>query len=417
MQMKIRKRNKVTVLFFIVVMALENFSWLIDPDKYMVPGLLKFSDIGILCALLWMVLVYLECRRSQTNIRASWYPALFIPLLAISSLACYLYFGQPIGMSIRQNRYIIISFLMYYFIIMALASGKLQFSDLINSIKYMALFEICVFFFQYLLVGKVTFVYTGISNRYDSARLRVSYLLPLIFAYFALNEFMNGRKKVKNLIFTALGIGVLAVVCKHRAPTMIVLVTLICAYFLWKKDYSTKLIVFVFGLILLVTVVSSSVIVQDAIRVLTAGNNAGEDNFTIRLLGQQYYFNRLSTLNAWLVGFGEPNIYHREAYLASGVGYRFYLADNGVFGFLYCHGVVGILWLIAFFKNYFSKALYLFKQRRCYQYIIYIIFEIGNLYMGMHWYYYYSFPFILMFSALSWEYFIAKNEKSNAIRR
>lgn len=400
-------------MFFFVVMALENFSWLIDPDQYIVPGLLKFSDIGVLSALLWMVYVYAECRKRRVKHRASLYPAAFIMIILISSVPCFFYFGQSFGLTIRQNRYIIISFMMYYFIMRALRFGKLRFSDLMAMIKFQALLEIVIFLLQYLLVDKIHFVHTVFDSRYGSARLRVSYLLPLIFAFIALSDFLNGKKKVRNLIYAALGIMILAVVCKHRAPTMLVLATLVCAYFLWKKDYSTKLVVFIIALILLVAVVSNSVMIQDTIRVLLAGQNAGEDNFTIRQLGQAYYFERLTSMHAWLAGFGEPNISNLKAYNASGVKYRYFLADNGVFGFLYCHGIIGIAWLAGFYTSIFKKSYYLLKKDRKYQYILYILFEIGNLYMGMHWYYYYSFPFILIFTALNWEYSNASKGLNN----
>lgn len=94
--------------------------------------------------------------------------------------------------------------------------------------------------------------------------------------------------------------------------------------------------------------------------------------------------------------------------VASGAGMNIFLADNGVFGFLYCHGILGIVWLISLFFQMLKKSSYIMLKKRNYSYILYAIYEVLNLYMGMHWYYYYALPFVLFLCLLNYEYYERK---------
>lgn len=405
--MKIKKRNLITWLFFFVIVALENFSWLIPSAQYMIPGILKFSDIGVVFAILWGALVIVTCNHKKKKACMVW-PVLFIPVLICSAYAANKYFGQTYGMSIRQYRYMLACFWVYYCAHIAVSTEKLKINDIYLIIKVQASIEIALFLAQYLLASKIVFIYAGMDSRYGSVRLRVSYLLALIFMYICMNDLLHNKKMIKNLIGVLGGALILMVVCKHRAPSLIMLATFVIAYVLWKKGFSAKLFIGIILIVIAVSFLANSTMMQDIIDILVKGT--GYQNISLRTKGREYYF--LQLIRSPWFGFGNPNSNCKNAVLASGQQFNYYIEDNGIFGFLYCHGVLGVFWLVLFFASILKQSVVLFKAQNKYHFLLYFLYEIGNLYMGMHWFYYYTLPFILILILLNKEYYDCLREQT-----
>lgn len=404
--MKVKKRNFITYFFFFTVIALENFSWLIPVDLYIIPGIIKFSDIGVISAIIWSLCVFVKYIYSKrnSNYRPIIWPALFFIVAIVSSFSAKKFFGQSLAMSFRQVRYLLVCFVYFYAIFICLRVRSIKKEDVYTIIKFQALIECLLYILQTFLIDQVEFIHVGATFEYTNIRLRVSFLMPLIFMYISLDAYMKGENKKKNIIYFLLGAYVLIGVCQHRAPSIIMICTWCIAFILWKKGTSKKFLVFVVGTITIVAFVSSSEIMQQAIGVVFKGSSKG-DTLTIRQLGRMYYFQRLKDYNAWITGFGQANINCDKAYIASGALNYIYMVDNGIFGFLYCYGIIGIIWIISFFVNLFKMSLYLLKKCKCYHFLLYILFEVGNMYMGLHWFYYYTAPFIIYIALLNWEYY------------
>lgn len=407
---KIRKKNWLTITFFFVIAALENFSYLISQSAYMIPGLLKLSDIGVLAAIMWSVYVLLAIRKTQKQYFKV--PALFIVVLLFSSISAYRLFGQGFDLSIRQQRRLLACILLYYAVFKALNAGKILKEDVIHILCIQAVIEIILYSLQLVLADKSIFLYATIDSRYNSPRLRVSYLLPLLFMYFCIEEVLHNRHRIINLIFAFSGIFVLAGVCKHRAPSLIAIATLGIAYFIWKKNLSVKLFTGIVLLTFSIGLLSHSVLVQDALDALL--RNGKTSTLGIRLEGQEYYLEKLT--ESPLFGFGAPNQNNSMAVKASGEESWYLLADNGIVGFLYCYGAVGLLWLGALWIFLLKQSYELYKRERKYHYFLYLLFETGNLYIGMHWYYYYPLPFFMNMALLNYEY-ISLKQAVPSVRR
>jgi len=368
---------------------------------------LKFSDIGVLLAIVWIFYVLFGIRTKQ-KIRYSKFPALFVGIILISSIAAYHFFGQGFGLSLRQNRYIIVSMLLYYAIVKAMKTNMLLRDDVVSILAFQAVAEIMLFTLQYILSDTFIFIYTNIDSRYGTARLRVSYLLPLIFMYFCIDKILNNKYKIINLLLSVGSAFVLFGICKHRAPSIIMLVTFVAAYFLWRRRFSTKLLVGTLTVVVAVAFMTNSSLVQDSLASIFSKEQ--ERNLTIRYVGQAYYLERLA--ESPIIGFGEPNENCNAAQMASGYFLNYFLADNGIFGFFYTHGIMGLTWLLFFWIKLFKESHELFKKKHMYQYILYILYETGNLYMGMHWYYYYAMPFVLCVALMDYDYSEAIEEST-----
>lgn len=402
---KIKKVNVITIWFFLVVVSLENFSWLIPADQYIIMNTIKYSDIGVVLALIWIFYVFVFIKY-KNRINYSFIPLFFCAIVLVSGVAAYYHLGQDFSLSVRQNRYIIVCMILYYAIVKCLVTNCMEKEDVLKIIAFQAVVEIVLFICQRVLADSVVFLNVSIDMRYGTARVRASYLLALVYAFLCIDRLLNGKNRAFNTIMSISGMSVLVIVCKHRAPTIILLLTLFIIYVIWKKGLPTKVILGVILAVIAVSVVTNSTIFMDSI----IGIINGDKNLEIRFLGNSYYLQQLK--KSPLVGFGTPNINYLPAMRASGYYNSIVLADNGIFGFVYCFGVIGLIWIVELYIQNYKKAIFLYRKNKTYIYLMYLIFETGNLYMGMHWYYYYTLPFVLILTLMDYDY---KCEKNNLI--
>lgn len=401
---QINRKSFTIISLSLVIVAMENFFYLLPGDSYIFSGI-KYSDIGLMMAWIWIIYTLIRFK-FQFSKSESVIPALFIVVILLSGIAGDYLLGQSLLLTIRQNRYILTCMVLYYFILNTMYFGSLEGKDLLAIFQCIAIIELVLFSFQYLLGSSVKLLQITVDTRYGTPRLRVNYLFPLIFSYFCLNRVLNGKNVLLNTLGIVSGMFIMMEVAKNRMPVLIMLFTLLIAYLLWKKKMSTKLIV---GLLLIIATILlyNTTIIQDSINTILYGDKLGTQNTEIREIGRQYYLQEIQR-SIWL-GFGEPNQNYSQAMVASGAGMNIFLADNGVFGFLYCHGILGIIWLISLFYQMAKKSCRIMSVQKNYAYILYVIYEFLNLYMGMHWYYYYTLPFVLFLCLLNYNYHSERN--------
>lgn len=400
MKIKIKKWNFTTTFLFLTILSIQNFAQLIPSSSYLIPGLLKFSDIGVITGVLFTIWCYCGIKTNKPiEYRYRRYIFVFFIMVVISAIMSNIKFGQPISYGIRSLRLITICFLLYFPITKALQLKVIKKENLISILFIVGTLEFLVYTLQYFLAGKVQFTYLNTTElRYDATRLRVPYLLLLILGLYCLDRLLTNhskciKTKLVYLGYVAWSVMILAMVCKHRTPTAILVCTIGIAYLLWKKDLSTKFIVGILVVLLSVGVISNSQIVNG---ILDGISNIGgtNDTLSIRSMGQLYYFQKLKS--SLLFGYGFPNTGWPESIRGAGEQYAYYLADNGVMGFFYVYGLLGIIWIIMIYITSFRMSWRLYKRENIYFYLLYFIFETANLYIGLHWYYYYHLPFIMV---------------------
>lgn len=411
---RFKNKNITTYLLLIVVFSLERFCYLIPTEKYFIPGLMKYSDFGIILAVLWIIWVFLNYCKKKSNLDLKrknkkifknmifWY---FI-LTITSSIAADFFFGQPVLWGIRSLRNQIVCFILYFQILNAIDIEILDKEDFVKIITIVGVIEIIIYLLQYFLIDKFTFTYIDTSEiRNGTSRLRFSYLLPLILSIKAFDNLLNGKnKKILNIVIMILGASVLIVICKHRAPSLIYMIALLVGYLLWKKNIIKK---FLLGFIVLIfggTIIFSSSLFQSTFDTLEGKNNYNSslNTMDIRQEGQKYYIEQLK--KSIIFGYGNPNTNCDDAMIASGVNNYYYLADNGIIGFAYIYGLLGIVWVFILFYKIINASYFCYRKEKNLFFMVYFIFEIGNLYIGMHWYYHYTLPFILVLVLLNLEY-------------
>ena len=408
---RFKNKNITTYLLLIVVFSLEKFAYLVPTQKYFIPGLMKYSDFGIILALLWILWVFLNCCKKKSNLdlkrknKKIFKNIIFYYLILTitSSIAANVFFRQPVSWGIRSLRNQIVCFILYFSIINAIDINILDRDDFTKIITVVGIIEIIIYLLQYLLVDKVTFTYIDTSEvRNGTSRLRFSYLLPLILSIKAFDNLLNGKNnKILNIVIIIFGASVLIVICKHRAPSVIYMVALLIGYLLWKKNIIEKFLIGFIVLILGGTIIFNSSLFQSTFNTLE-GKNDDENTMDIRYEGQKYYINQLK--KSIIFGYGNANTNCKEAVIASGENDYYYLADNGIIGFAYIYGLLGIVWVFILFYKIINASYFCYRKEKNLFFLVYFIFEIGNLYIGMHWYYYYTLPFILVLVLLNLKY-------------
>ena len=408
---RFKNKNITTYLLLIVVFSLEKFAYLIPTQKYFIPGLMKYSDFGIILALLWILWVFFNCCKKKSNLdlkrknKKIFKNIIFYYLILtiISSIAANAFFRQPVSWGIRSLRNQIVCFILYFSIINAIDINILDRDDFTKIITVVGIIEIIIYLLQYLLIDKVTFTYIDTSEvRNGTSRLRFSYLLPLILSIKAFDNLLNGKNnKILNIVIIIFGASVLIVICKHRAPSVIYMVALVIGYLLWKKNIIKKFLIGFIVLILGGTIIFNSSLFQSTFNTLE-GKNDDENTMDIRYEGQKYYINQLK--KSIIFGYGNPNTNCKEAMIASGENDYYYLPDNGIIGFVYIYGLLGIVWVFILFYKIINASYFCYRKEKNLFFLVYFIFEIGNLYIGMHWYYYYTLPFILVLVLLNLKY-------------
>lgn len=410
MRLRFKKWNTTTTLFFLTVLAMQGFAQLIPTSQYLIPKLVRFSDLGIFFSTLFLTWSYVGVHNyRQVGYGYGVYIIIWLIILCLSSLMAYLNFGQSVLMGLRPMRKQIVCFLLYFPITKMMETRHLKRKDFVNIMFLVGTFELIIYTLQYLLADIVTFTYLDTSEiRFNSTRLRgAPYLLPVVLGLYCLDNILTGKTskittKCFNLMYLIWSILLLGGMCKHRAPFMILVSTIIIGYLIWKKNFSIKVLVGVIGLVVLIGFASNSNIVNSAINGLVSKGGNMDASLSIRKTGQAYYLQKV--MASPVFGFGYPNSNNPAAVSASGLSSRYYLSDNGIMGFLYIQGFAGVLWILFLFLKAYKMGWVLYNRKISYLYLLYFIFETANLYIGMHWYYMDTLPFVLVMALMEYDY-------------
>ena len=94
------------------------------------------------------------------------------------------------------------------------------------------------------------------------------------------------------------------------------------------------------------------------------------DTLTIRAQGRELYLESLT--HHPIFGCGYPHEDCIAACNAAGFNQGIYLVDNGIFGFAYVYGLLGVGWLISLWIYYMRRATKLATKKANYMYVLYM---------------------------------------------
>jgi hypothetical protein len=384
------------IIIFLVVM--ENMLHLIDVDVIHIAGSINYQDYYLIPFIAIFIHFFIS-NRNKTNYNFGLIVILLIVLVFTSSNQASLNFGQPFSLGLRPQRGYVIIFLSYF----PLKKLFSKYPELIFEIftKIMVIGSIAgiLYLFQQLFYSYFIFLNVMSKTRYGSVRLYFDSALVVVGMLIAADRFYRSFN-FKYLVPIILGILYELLVSKGRLETAVVIIVLFIGFQFGVKKITLKTLGY-FVSIFVFLVFVNSIYFQGLIEPDQSGV---EDTMGIRMEGRTlYYLQLFQNVTNFLFGVGYPNLLHQRAVDMSGISVNILLADNGMSGFFYVYGFIGVLLVVLYALKMLKYALYVMKVSGNSFYLMFMLFSIFLSYNITFWWWKESWTFMLVIITASLE--------------
>lgn len=177
---------------------------------------------------------------------------------------------------------------------------------------------------------------------------------------------------------------------------MTYLITLVSMVVLTKSNLIYKNIIIFCSSIIGVNYFIKAKSIQEFMLVIFEGKK--DFTYSVRLDSQVHFLDKWkSNLGTILFGYGYPNSNRIESNIATGATQGYLLADNGMYGYLMCYGILGIMVYILYLIKFLIRAIKIYiKNRDCKLIAIFISILTGIATNGGFFITFYSFETILI---------------------
>lgn len=348
MTLKIRIKNNLEAIILIFVFFMENCFYLIDTSKINISGKFAYSDIWLIIYCIIFFLQFIKYLRAKCTYEFIW-PILILCVMTIVAATQEMQLtGQSFNLGLRPQRNYIVILLSYFPLRKLFDKGKINVDCLLNSLMIMGTVSAIIYILQKVMYNQVAFLNVMMNTRNGSLRMYID----------------------SSLIHVA-GIVALYYFCIYFKPKYIIVYLLDLLYIFWISQGRMELMAFLFAsavgvavarnmdakkLTILMAALGAVIVflstpyaddLWNAIQ--TAGTASVEQGNTmaIRYMGRELYFNQLlQSPKTLLLGCGFPNELFSPAASKAGFYNHIYLNDNGIFGFAYIYGLIGIIAII-----------------------------------------------------------------------
>lgn len=378
------KKIPLEILILIgIIFCIEHFVYLVSESTFKIAGILSIDDFGlILYCLLYLIVFIKYINFNRTKYSFKWI-ALFPIILAITSSYMGLkVYNQPFMLGFRPQRFFILTYLLYFPLKRMIDCN----SDNIGYIKKLIVgfgfLELILYITQYFLINKIVFLNMRISSRFGETRLPFESLLLLILPFVLLNEIFN--KKHNKLCYSLLGLNLfyLIFIVKTRMVVLGVSLTIAFLIFIYKKGIK-KIGVVLFILVSIFIGLNTS-IGQNYINALNSEYREKDPNTQIRLEAQNFYITE--TAKTPFLGRGVVNTLYYDAVKISRYNRGYYFNDNGIIGFYYLYGLIGVGWSFLILTQLLIGGYKQYKVNKNYFYIGYTLYVFLTCITMFYWY-------------------------------
>lgn len=381
MELKIRK--SYTLLAFAIFIS-ENCFYLFEDDIY--------KDIGLVIVLAWSLWTMIKFKNKKNPPFRFGMCILFtLVLMLTSSLQSRLLYNQSILLGIRPQRYWITWAMTYFPIRKLMYLDYITFDDLKGLLYKIGILELILYTGQYLLAENIVFLHVHSYSTYSTSRFYFSNILLCLVLFMRLNDIFNKQNVKRNMFFIAWIILDIIQIGKMRMTFIAVSTAILFGIIMWRRGGNYK-ILSVFVIAIGVVLVSGSEVVQS---ILPALNGTGRsDTLEIREIGRNFYLDVIK--NHPILGGGYINTQWRPAYIASRQSEGITWVDNGIFGFMYFYGGIGLAWVIALFGKTLSLGRWVKNNMNEYVYLLTPVYWLVAMVSEAHWYFISFMVFVLL---------------------
>lgn len=372
---KIGVVNKYNFLIGILLILNSRFFYLINVDSFPI----NYTDITLLCALLFIFYVILKFRSIQVYYRYRIFILAIIPLLISSAYMATIHYNQPFLMGILPQRGWLVWMFAYFPLVKLFRSKHISVDSIIALMYKIAIVYLTVVSIQYLF-PQLSLLYVNKNMRYGEIRLYVGDSPIILLAGHALYKVFR-EHSIKHGLFFGWCIILESMIMKGRAGTMTMLVTALICALIEKSNINRKLFHFCLVGIAILLFCQTDMAQQ---LILSIQGKASMETDYVREAGRALYLELLS--EDWrtiLFGCGYANSNWGQAVfiiMGSGryaqEGLSILTADNGMYGFALYYGVIGIIWALGLYAYCLKHAWRIYRYSGNFMFLFFLIWDL-----------------------------------------
>ncbi len=354
-------------------MMMMQFLYLIPGDFGIGP--INLSNFLLLFSISWCFYILYKYQKYKNKYQNLTIIFVFTSLILTSTYQSYVLYGQSIYMGLNAQKFLLTSLILYFPIVKLLKMGKITLSDIKSVIYVSGIVQIIIYFVQYFIGPNHVFL-NVYYNTYLNGSMRIygSGMLVTFLFYFCINDFFNRVHRIRSLLMLALYFSYLILINQGRTALITAAATLIFGLIIWKTKSVQRIIIYVL-LLIVITECFNSLYFQNVIS--TINDPEQYSTYTVRLDGQEFYHDVLK--NHPILGGGYVNSDWLPAVQGSGMNLGYYTDDNGMYGFLFRYGWLGIVLPVLLFSTLIIGGIKQYKNIN--QYIV--LLAVFKIFVGI----------------------------------
>lgn len=375
-KISIKKFPIEVIIFMIILFFIEHCMYLIDIGTVRILGKINIDDFTLVLYLIFFCVVFIKYHRFPRKRYKSKIIIISTFFIALtSSFMGTKVYGQPFMLGFRPQRFFIMTYLLYFPLIRMIYCNR-------NNVEYVkkvfinfGIIELILYITQYFLISKKIFLYMRVSERFGEIRLPFDSILLVILPFIILNEIINKNNIKRNYIILALNLFFIIFVSKTRMIIAGISIAMAIILFFYNKGSKKVLtiILMIFGIMIGV----NTEIGKTYLNSISKEYRLKDSNTLIREEAQKFYISETS--KSPILGRGFVNITFNNAVIISKYNKGYYFNDNGLIGFYYLYGIIGVLWIMALFLIILKKSYFLYKKNN-YSYLGYSLYTVITSY-------------------------------------
>ena len=393
------KKNNKFIYLIIIFLIMQNAFFFINTKEINVSGKFAYADIWLILYVICFGLLFIKyCIKSKTKYSFGGIILLLSSLVLISAIQQNFITGQSLSLGIRPQRYYLMILLSYFPIKQLFLRNKIDENVLIDFLFKLGLFSAILFIFQKIVIDNLQFLHFQIRIRNGSARFYIDSTLIQIATIISIYYFYTKRKN-KYLIATGIFLFYQFWVTQGRLEIVSIIIAILVGILLTGKLTNRKVIILSIAAIMVVFFLSTTY-VQNLILAIQNSNTASSaqgNTMEIRNIGRKMYMEQLTKSPlTFIFGCGYPNELYAIAAAKAGINDEIYLNDNGIYGYMYIYGTLGVIIVAVLMFKLLKKAIHIFKDNGNTIPLMYLILNICLCYNIIFWYWKADGTFILV---------------------
>lgn len=389
MSLKIKIKDNIEVIILVFLFLMENCFYLINTGKINISGKFAYSDIWLVLYVSYFFLQFIKYCRIKCTYEFKWPLLILCVMTIVAAIQEMRLTGQNFNLGLRPQRNYLIILLSYFPIRKLFAENKIDINKLLKLLMVVGTLSASLYIFQKITYNQITFLNVMMNTRNGSLRMYIDSSLIHVAGIVALYCFCIYFKP-KYMIAYVFNLVYVFWISQGRMELMSFLFASAIGVAIARNLDVKKMILLIVGMVAGVVFLSTPYADNLWNAIQTAGTASVEQGNTmaIRYVGRELYFNQLShSMRTMLFGCGYPNELFSPAASKAGFYNHIYLNDNGIFGFTYIYGLIGVTAVILIVIKTLKIVLPEIKNIPLYVVVLmFFIMQIVSSYNVTFWY-------------------------------